>query len=129
MRIVILAVALMLGAAPAWATKKAVPKPPALPVCKLTEAQAGVKLRGMVATDPKVEMFTYLGDRATKLLNALNAEPPETHYRAEKLFVLMHKGSERVFVFAISNGCADTILGVPLDGWTSIRRSALGDDT
>ncbi len=130
MRIVILATALMLGIAPAWAAKKAVPKLPPLPICKLTEAHALLKLRAMVDSDPaKVELFTYTGSRATKLINALNAEPPETHYKAEKLFVLTSKGSERVFVFAVSNGCADTILGVPLDGWTSIRRSALGDDT
>ncbi len=130
MRIVILAAALMLGIAPAWAAKKAVPKPPALPTCKLTEAHAMLKLRGMVDTDPaKIELFIYTGARATRLIATLNAEPPETHYVAEKLLVLTHKGSERVFVFAVVHGCADTILGVPLDGWNSIRRAALGDDT
>src|SRR5438105_1958818 len=110
---------LALLASPAYAAKSK-PKPPPVAACAMPEERAMTQLRNMVAQSDHMELTVYSGERALKLVKALNSLPPETNYRAERLVVVERQGEKPMtLIVFVSHECAEHPIGVPMSAWRS----------
>lgn len=72
-----------------------------------------------------IRLFEFDGDKAQAILKAVNAVPPETDIKAQRIIVL--EGPSRVEMAFEIDGCVRGPGLVPMDQWKAIERAAFGD--
>ena len=95
--------------------------------CPLSYERAVAIGHAAHAADPTNVFTDYDGSQAAKLLVAINAEPPETDYPAERILVIERPDDDVVMIALVHEGCADKRLQTTPDEWIKMRRGAIGD--
>jgi hypothetical protein len=99
----------------------------ARPACELTYEKAVEIGHGVVAQNPDATFTEYSGKEAKKLVDAMNAFPPESSWTADRV-VVIGAGDDLPFrVGLVENGCVTRAFPVPHIVWSGILSAALGD--
>lgn len=89
-------------------------------------------IESIVSEDKRFEAHVYADDRAQKIIDIINAEPPETDYKADRIVVLIYNGEDRPKAaqsFLIVNGCVTRQAITSLQWWQGVVKRALGDES
>jgi hypothetical protein len=110
---------------------------------RATYEQAIAVGRAAVAADPTATTFTdYSGDKAAKLLAAINTRPPVSDYPAEHVLVTevssfdsesdsINKDDDSdaydVSIALVHDGCVIALAQLEQEDWAALRTAAIGD--
>lgn len=97
------------------------------PPCSLTYERTTAIGHAAHAADPSNVFTDYGGDQASKLLAAINAKPPATEYSAEHVVVIERPDDGVVMIALVHDGCAAHRVQTTIEGWSELRRGAIGD--
>jgi hypothetical protein len=129
MRSIIIAILIALGlTSSATAAPKKVSPPACVKISALME-----RLKSMVEEDGKSELQVYTGERAAKIRDLINSLPPETHFKADQIVTVIHRGDEgegSVITIFSNGGCvAQVFPAVPLKAHLKMLEKALGSES
>lgn len=84
-------------------------------------------VREIAAKDPGAFVLEYLSDEARKLLDAINALPPETEDVSDRVLVLVHSEGAVAYAFAMPNGCLTSPGHLTVEQWDKVKGAARAD--
>ena len=105
-------------ASAAFAAKKA--------PCEVTAAQAKV-INEKMAAEHEMKFLIFNKGDTKKMLDVINASPPETDIKADGMFVL--EGDKLVVFSYIMGDCAARPVPVSRANWDELQRQAFGSNS
>ena len=92
--------------------------------CDLPYSMLLITVDKIAAAEPDAEIIRFNGDTAAKIIDAFNANPPESHIVANHVIVI--KRPEFVAFAIASDSCVFVIKKITKGGWDAFERAALG---
>ena len=92
--------------------------------CDLPYSMLLITVDKIAAAEPEAAIIRFNGADATKIIDAFNANPPESHIIANHVIVI--KRPEFVAFAIASDSCVFVIKKITKDGWNAFERMALG---
>jgi len=92
--------------------------------CDLPYSMLLITVDKIAAAEPEAAIIRFNGADAAKLIDAFNANPPESHIIANHVIVV--KRPEFVAFAIASDSCVVVMRRISVNGWKSFERMALG---
>jgi hypothetical protein len=89
------------------------------------------RIQAMTQADPSFELRAYSEERALHVLDAFNANPPATQYKADQVMTLVDTregGNKKALVMLITTGCMTEIIQTPRENWQEVLSKSIGSD-
>ena len=92
--------------------------------CDIPYSMLLITVDKIAAAEPDAAIIRFNGADAAKIIDAFNANPPESHIIANHVIVI--KRPEFVAFAIASDSCVFVIKKITKDGWNAFERMALG---